>query len=364
MLRNFNTRLRFSASAGAVALVLLFGVSHAAEQELVLNTIYGKYTISEPVIIELIQDPLIQRLKDVRQLGVDYYSLKNLEFTRYDHSIGVFVLSRRYGAGLKEQIASLLHDASHTVFSHVADFMFDRSYLKNCYQDDIHEHFLENSTIKAILEKYGLKVKDVLAKNKLFTILETDIPNICADRLDYNLREAYLEEQLTEEDIHKLLDDLKFENNNWFFISQESAKKFGIISFYKHLDESRWGSVGGILRNIWASEILHKALEINVLTLDDIHYGIDTVVWQKLQASNSSFINNKLKKLCNFRCYYQINNKDYDTIIKGKFRAIDPLVKVGQNLVRLTELDQDFKQEFNNLKNKITQGWRVKFLSD
>jgi len=50
--------------------------------------------------------------------------------TRFDHSVGVMLLIRKLGAGsspasalLKEQVAALLHDVSHTAFSHVIDYV-------------------------------------------------------------------------------------------------------------------------------------------------------------------------------------------------------------------------------------------------
>ena len=39
--------------------------------------------------------------------------------THFEHSLGAFILVRRLDAALDEQIAALLHDASHTAFSHV-----------------------------------------------------------------------------------------------------------------------------------------------------------------------------------------------------------------------------------------------------
>ena len=44
--------------------------------------------------------------------------------TRYEHSVGVMLLARRVGGGLREQVAALLHDVSHTAFSHVIDHVF------------------------------------------------------------------------------------------------------------------------------------------------------------------------------------------------------------------------------------------------
>ena len=41
----------------------------------------------------------------------------------FEHSLGVYLLLRRLGADRREQVAGLLHDISHTAFSHAVDFL-------------------------------------------------------------------------------------------------------------------------------------------------------------------------------------------------------------------------------------------------
>ena len=89
-----------------------------------INTIYGKFVITEPILIDLLASKAMQRLKKVHQFGISHYVQKGSDYTRYDHSVGVFALLRRYNQSLPEQISGLLHDVSHTIFSHVADYLF------------------------------------------------------------------------------------------------------------------------------------------------------------------------------------------------------------------------------------------------
>lgn len=55
----------------------------------------------------------------------------------YDHSMGVFVILRARGAPLEEQIAGLLHDVSHTAFSHVGDWVYGKENQDKDYQNDV-----------------------------------------------------------------------------------------------------------------------------------------------------------------------------------------------------------------------------------
>ncbi len=72
------------------------------------------------------------------------------------------------GASLDEQIAGLLHDVSHTVFSHVGDFVFNFESKKDAYQDSCHEWFLKKYGIEEILSKHGFTVDQVLHKSGKF----------------------------------------------------------------------------------------------------------------------------------------------------------------------------------------------------
>lgn len=77
--------------------------------------LYGTFEISEPVLVDLINSPELQRLKKISMAG--YYpgcpSFCNPDYNRYNHSLGVFMLLRRFKAPLLEQIAGLIHDISH-----------------------------------------------------------------------------------------------------------------------------------------------------------------------------------------------------------------------------------------------------------
>src|ERR1700735_4632442 len=89
-----------------------------------IDTIYGSTIITEPVLIELInRSEAIKRLKYVNQYGVMKFIKPEDEYTRFQHSLGVLYLLRRFGASLAEQVMGLLHDVSHTAFSHIADYI-------------------------------------------------------------------------------------------------------------------------------------------------------------------------------------------------------------------------------------------------
>src|SRR5947208_342923 len=87
------------------------------------DRVYGDAVIEEPGILELIGCPTFERLKGVRQAGPSALAFPFKNVTRFEHSLGVFLLLRRLGADRREQVAGLLHDISHTAFSHAVDFL-------------------------------------------------------------------------------------------------------------------------------------------------------------------------------------------------------------------------------------------------
>jgi HD superfamily phosphohydrolase len=90
----------------------------------IVDTIFGKIDEQNPVAIKLLNHDVVQRLKHIDQSGpLIYISNEYPAYSRYDHSLGVYALLKRYNVSTEEQIAGLMHDTSHTVFSHLADYI-------------------------------------------------------------------------------------------------------------------------------------------------------------------------------------------------------------------------------------------------
>lgn len=84
------------------------------------DDLYGSYKL-EPVLQELIETKEMQRLKKVQQGGATIFANPKWNTTRFEHSIGTMLCMKLLGQPLDVQIHVLLHDVSHTAFSHVVD---------------------------------------------------------------------------------------------------------------------------------------------------------------------------------------------------------------------------------------------------
>jgi HD superfamily phosphohydrolase len=341
-------------------LLLPFIIFNFLNAELI-ETFYGEVNVEEKVILELIQSPAFQRLKDIHQYGIGYYTTHKEPFSRYSHSLGVFHLLRNSNRPLKEQIAGLLHDASHTVFSHVGDWVFNKLTEDDDYQNSIHEKFLEESGIADILRKYGIEPLEVLPFEHLAPALEADRPNASADRLDYSLQGAYHQNFLTKEEACLAFQSLKYENGLWVSSNLELMEK--MVRFILFMTEDCFGSIKNHLSSRWLADAILRAFEIELIDLCEFHTSTDDLVWEKLITSDDPFIKEKMYKATNPDAFYEIT--DYlssDTIIKTKFFGFDPYVKDNESLKRVTQILPELKNQYDKTKEKIAKGFPIRYL--
>ncbi len=324
---------------------------------LIKDKVYGVEEIKEQVISELINSPTLQRLKEISQQGMprEYYHRE--VFSRFDHSIGVMILLRRFGADLNEQIAGLLHDISHTAFSHVIDWVIgDPS--KEDHQDNIFFEILEKSEIPSILEKYGLDIKE-LANLESFTLLEKEAPSLCADRVDYSLRE--LVGLGLVDDVKLLVDNLTSIDGQIAFKTKESAEKFG--RNYAKLQREHWAGNEAKARYHILAEILKVALNENHITLKDFH-KTDNEIIDILKNTNNSQILEGLNKLKKGFIIKETEEKNKGFDLKKKFRYVDPEVLVNGRLVNLSFISEGYKKFLEEEKEHSKKIIKVEILNN
>ena len=310
------------------------------------DSVYGEEEIGEPVLIELINSSAIQRLKEISQFGLpeEYHHRK--VFSRYAHSVGVLILLRRLGADLDEQIAGLLHDVSHTAFSHVIDWVLENS--EENYQDKIHLEFVKKTEIPQILQKYD---KDYNKYSFLenFSLLEKHKPSLCADRIDYTLRELELEGKKLMAKV--LFNELKNINGQIVFAEENSAEIFG--REYMRLQKEHWSGNESNGRYHLLSKILKRALRNEVISMDDLN-KTDYYVINILIKSKDAEITSDLNSLKNFKVAEQISNSEI--FFKRKFKHIDPEVFLNETISPLSEVHESYRNflkiEELNLKSR------------
>lgn len=309
------------------------------------DRIYGTFAIEEPVLIELLKSPSLLRLKNISQFGppAKYYHLK--PFSRFEHSVGVMLLLRHLGARLEEQVAGLLHDISHTAFSHVVDWVVGSNEKEN-YQDKFHKKFLKDSTIGNILKKYDLNLKRI-SRYENFQLLEKKLPELCADRLDYSLRE--FPKDLTR----KCFLNLSVQNGRIAFKDRKVAKDFALG--FLNRQETHWGAYEAGTRYVNLAKAVKMAIDSKYLSFADLLKDDNHVV-SILEKINDGKIKNILRVLKR----KDLSGLKTKTIVfKKKFRYVDPLYLDNDNVSRLSEVDVDFKRRIEKAKKENKKGIRL-----
>ncbi len=308
-----------------------------------VDRVYGEFEITETVVLELIKSTPLQRLKDIDQAGYRPLWAKpevdvgEYDHSRFAHSVGVYLLLRKYDAPFEEQIAGLIHDVSHSAFSHCIDYVLDSgSEKEHNHQDNLFDSYVRKTEIPEIIRKYGFDLEYVL-DDKNFPLKEKDLPDLCADRIDYSLRTAVIFNELDDRNKKYLLDNLTTKNNNWVFKDFEGAKKYAELFFKLNTDYYAGLPSATMFRTV--GDCLRYSLQKGYISEDDL-YTIDKLVIGKIEG----FLNRdeRLKLL-----FDRMNNKgrvindpnDYDVSLFCKSRVVDPLFKQGQEFKRVSEVD-------------------------
>jgi HD superfamily phosphohydrolase len=294
------------------------------------DRVYGAVAIDEPRILELIACPTFQRLKGVRQAGPSAFAFPFKTVSRYEHSLGVYLLLGRLGAGRRERVAGLLHDISHTAFSHAVDFVF--SSQEQDHHEELKPVFLERPDVVAALAELGFAPADFF-DDSVYPLLERPLPWLCADRLDYFLRDGMACNVMSRGDADRVLAHLVVIDRTIVFddadVARTAARLFAVMN------RDWWASgTESYIYNEFA-DALREAFRLGRLTRADL-YEDDAHVLDRLRAAGSLLIDAKLDAITRFR---PERLDGYVPRVIPKVRWLDPPVQVGAGFKRLSELE-------------------------
>lgn len=294
-----------------------------------VDRVYGEVAIDDPGLVALIECPTFQRLRGVRQAGPSAYAFPFKTVTRFEHSMGVHVLLRRLGAGLREQVAGLLHDISHTAFSHAVDFVFSSE--EQDHHESLKPEFLRRPDIAGVLEAMGFAPEEFF-DDSIYPLLERPLPWLCADRIDYFLRDGLACRVATPEIVERFLEHLSVVDGTIVFTSLAVAKEAAAL--YSIMNRDWWASsIEGYVYNEFA-DALREGFRCGVLTKQDL-LGDDAHVMARLEASGSPLIAEKLAHILHFD---PARVEGYIPRVTPKARWIDPPILVDGACRPLSEI--------------------------
>ncbi len=147
--------------------------------------------------MRIIDTPVFQRLRRIKQLGVTNLVYPSANHTRFEHSIGASHIAgrvtRRLELGDEKRAlktAALLHDLGHGPLSHTSEELLKR-YLKYSHEDAT-LRLIRKTEIKDILKKNSIDPSRVIRilskKDRLSGLISGEVD---VDRMDYLARDAY-----------------------------------------------------------------------------------------------------------------------------------------------------------------------------
>lgn len=167
--------------------------------KIINDPVYGFIKIPYDIIFDLIELPLFQRMRRIRQLGMTHFVYPGANHTRFQHAIGAMHLMgqaidviRSKGHEITDPeakavtIAILLHDIGHGPFSH----SLEHSLIKDTSHETISLMFMEqlNETFKGEL-KLAIEIFNNRYHKKFLHQLVSS--QLDMDRLDYLKRDSF-----------------------------------------------------------------------------------------------------------------------------------------------------------------------------
>ena len=157
------------------------------------------------VELKIIDNPIFQRLRRIRQLSGAHLTYPGAQHTRFEHSLGVMHIAGQAGHALQEKeiiksydidnlrLSALLHDIGHGPFSHLFEEVIQRKGKKS--HEEIGKKLILKTEIGDIISQSGFDKKFIttlaFGNSKLQFMNEMISGALSADIMDYLLRDGY-----------------------------------------------------------------------------------------------------------------------------------------------------------------------------
>ncbi|CAG9319141.1 unnamed protein product [Blepharisma stoltei] len=178
----------------------------------IFDPIHGHVTFSSK-IWTFIDNPVFQRLRNVKQLGTSNYVFPGATHSRFEHCLGVGYLSRKLLATIKKKqpeleisendltnitLAGIMHDLGHGPFSHV----FDAEVVPALGIHNWTHEEASVSLLRYMIDTYNLDIEqeDIRKVSNYITgagcgfmdqIVNNRLNSIDVDKYDYIKRDCY-----------------------------------------------------------------------------------------------------------------------------------------------------------------------------
>jgi hypothetical protein len=180
--------------------------------------------------------------------------------------------------------------------------------------------------------------------------LEQDAPLLCADRLDYGLRDIVAFDLLPGATVRAIVQQFAVFDGRIVCKDVKLAKELAIG--YMHCDNLAWANPHHAGLYEFAGDAIRLALAHAVIRKDELWQGTDSEFWDKIVNCGVPDVDEKTRYVTEDTKFDVVPSaKDGKMVLelRLKIRTIDPEMLVCEDKVfkvqRLSELDMDFARE-------------------
>ena len=296
-----------------------------------------------PVLRALLATPSVTRLKGISQAGAPALLKPTRSVTRYEHSVGVMCLARRLGLPPQHQTVALLHDATHSAFSHTLDYL-----VRNAREDTHERHAATLLSDPTLTELLGSG--DVAAVVAAITAKPPWLRTL--DAVDYTLRDLLRAGLLDRSTARELIRALVNVEGQVCFASRDAAWSFTMLMV--EANTRLYADQVDLFLHSALAELLACAVDREIVTLEDILTGDDATVLGRLRCD--AVLGPRLGAFASLRPSNLRERRDGQRIT-SKARLFDlPVRASATEVVPLSELDPRWRRTSDAARRRAEHG--------
>jgi len=310
--------------------------------------------------ITIIDNPIFQRLRRIRQLSGAHLVYPGAQHTRFEHSLGVMHIAGQAGQVLQEKgivnsndienirLAALLHDIGHGPFAHIFEEVLQRK--NKASHEEIGRDLILKTEIGDDISKSGfdkkLITKLAFGDSKFQFMNEIISGALSADMMDYLLRDGYF----TGAE-HAKIDHKRITQSLDVYQKKLALEKSALYSF-ESMMHSRYQMFKAVYfhKTVRAAEVM--LLESIRLAYDEL--GLSNLSWNDYVCLTDDYVLEKLvslppktpelKKAKKFAIDYQ-NRELFKCVFERMLtsKSLDKVktTKLRQELSRKSKVDEN-----------------------
>ncbi len=223
------------------------------------------------------------------------------------------------------------------LFSHAIDYAIaSADQATQSYQDDVHAAYLGTTEIPALLMKHGFLTEHIL-DDRRHSLKEQDLPDLCADRIDYILRGGIAYRVISTLQAQVFLDALGVRENRWVFRDSVIAREFAEL--FRYVNHTFYSDIESALMFRTTGDWLAYALAQGYVSLPEL-YTTDNEVIGKVNAYlETDHELQKFWKRMNREAGYRLDPEGPERKTLCKSRMVDPFCLEAGEIRRLSDID-------------------------